>query len=64
MTKHDNPPGIRIRVAKDRMIQLVDRETGQWIANVRWRPCGVVCLELGDNVSKLLAPETRSKDTI
>ena len=48
--RDDNPPGIKIRVAKDKMIQLVDRVTGTWIANVRWRPCGVVVVELKEDV--------------
>ena len=52
MRKEPNPPGIKIRVAKDGVIQLVDRATGRWLANVRWRPCGEVWVELAEGVGK------------
>jgi hypothetical protein len=60
MSNSNQTSGIKIRVAKDKMIQLVDRETGQWIANVRWRPCGVVQLEVSELVSKDVVAENSS----
>jgi hypothetical protein len=54
MNRKDNPPGIKVRVAKDGVVQFLDHATGRWLANVRWRPRGVVWVELAQCVKKAL----------
>ena len=53
-------PGIKIRLAKTGVVQLVDRETGKWLANVRWRPCGTMYVELADTVRKIIGKDRTS----
>lgn len=55
--KSAKTPGIKIRVAKDRLVQLVDRETGKWLANVRWRPSGTMYVGLAESVKKTVVHE-------
>jgi hypothetical protein len=45
-------PGIKIRVAKDKHIRLVDGGSGKWIANVFWRPNGALSIELAQWVQR------------
>lgn len=52
-----SPPGIKVRVTKNGVIQLVDRVTGRWLANVRWRPHGEVWVELAEEVAKAVVAE-------
>jgi hypothetical protein len=53
-------PGIRIRLAKDRFLRLVDGETGKWLADVRWRPRGGIAVKLATFVSKASVPDVRT----
>lgn len=62
MKKEPKPPGIKVRVAKGKHVQLVDRATGRWLANVRWRPCGEVWVELAENVQKLVSAAAKESD--
>jgi hypothetical protein len=55
--KKDKAPGIKIRVAKDKHVQLIDRRTGVWLATVRWRPSGTMWLELAKHVRKSVMPD-------
>jgi hypothetical protein len=50
--KKTKTPGIKIRTTKDMLVRLVDRVTGRWLANVRWRPCGTMYMELAEGVQK------------
>jgi hypothetical protein len=47
-------PGIRVRSTKPKPVatKLYDRETGEWIATARWRPCGEMYFELANHVGK------------
>lgn len=56
-------PGIKIRTAKETVLRLVDRATGKWLANIRWRPHGAVHVELADGVTKDLVAETQTDAT-
>ncbi len=60
----DETPGIKLRLAKDYMVQLTDRDTGRWLANVRWRPCGTMYVELSTDVRKGILTDNDSTDGI
>jgi hypothetical protein len=57
IAKQGPAPGIKIRTGHDRVIRLTDAKTGQWLANVRWRPQGTIHVELASSVQKCLVIE-------
>ena len=52
-------PGIKVRTTKTKPVltKLYDEETGEWIATVRWRPCGETAFELAKHVRKKVVRE-------
>lgn len=64
MKPTNQTPGIKIRTTKDKVVRLVDRQTGKWLANVRWRPCGEIYLEMGNNIDKEVKTEGRNSPGI
>lgn len=55
--KKSKTHGIKLRLAKYKHVRLVDRATGRWLANVRWRPRGEVWVELAEEVGKAVVAE-------
>lgn len=54
--KGKQAPGIKVRTSKRKPVltKLYD-ESGEWLATVRWRPCGVTAFELAPHVKKAIA---------
>ena len=52
-------PGIKVVSTRPKpvMTKLYDRETGEWIGTIRWRPCGETYLELAKHVGKAVVRE-------
>jgi hypothetical protein len=52
-------PGIRVTSTLQKRVatKLYDRETGEWIATARWRPCGEMYFELAKHVGKAVVRE-------
>lgn len=59
-SREGKTPGIKVRTTKSKPVitKLYDRETGEWIATIRWRPCGETALELAKHVGKAVVRET------
>lgn len=53
-------PGIKVRLARDGHLQLLDRVTGLWLASVRWRPRGEMWFELSPALTLVKRPTADS----
>lgn len=51
------PLGLKIRTGHDRVVRLIDTESGRWLASIRWRPCGTLYLDLPQSVRKEITLE-------
>lgn len=56
MKGRERPPGIRIQLAKNQFVQLTDCE-GSLLAEIRWRPCGIMYLKAPETVRKAVVAE-------
>lgn len=52
--------GRRSRLTHRKMVKLTDAETGEFLANVRWRRCGQVFIEPAKHVKPRVVPDPNS----
>lgn len=52
--------GNRSRLSRRQMSKLIDKQTGEFIANVRWRRCGHLFIEPAAHVRVKVVPDPKA----